>query len=53
MTLALYVLGLLLIVFGVWSIYHPAGFIVAGLLLFALSMVLDRHKDASRNDESR
>lgn len=45
MTLALYLIGLGLFVYGVWSIYHPAGFIVAGLLLLAFSLLLDRQKE--------
>lgn len=29
-------LGAILVSFGVWSAYHPAGYIVAGLLLWAI-----------------
>lgn len=36
LTLAISVLGVMLISYGVWSIHHPSGFIVAGLLVWAV-----------------
>lgn len=36
LTLANSVLGATLVSYGVWMIYQPAGFIVAGLLLWAV-----------------
>lgn len=48
MTLVLYLLGLAAVVYGVWLIYHPAGFIVAGILLVLFSLLIDRHKESSK-----
>lgn len=36
LTLAVSVVGAILISFGVWSVYHPAGYVVAGLLLWGI-----------------
>lgn len=36
LTLAISVLGVMLISYGVWSVHHPAGFVVAGLLVWAV-----------------
>ena len=36
LTLAISVLGATLVSFGVWSVHHPAGYVVAGLLLWAI-----------------
>jgi hypothetical protein len=44
MTLSLCLTGLATVVYGVWSIYHPAGFITLGVLLFLLSLILDRER---------
>lgn len=46
MTHALCFLGLAAIVCGCSMIYRPAGFIVGGLLLFAVSLILDRQKES-------
>lgn len=35
--LAAFVIGIASIAFGVWEIYHPAGYIVVGLLLMIFS----------------
>ncbi len=42
--LAICLTGLAALVYGSWLIYHPAGFIVGGLMLFLLSLVLDRER---------
>lgn len=36
LTLAISVVGAILVSFGVWSVHHPAGYITAGLLLWAI-----------------
>ena len=36
-TTALDLLGALLVAYGAWLIFHPAGFIVAGALIIAAS----------------
>ncbi len=36
LTLAISVLGAILVSYGVWTIYSPAGFVTAGLLLWAI-----------------
>lgn len=41
----LYIGGIGSVVYGAWLICHPAGFIIGGLLAFALSMILDRAKE--------
>lgn len=43
---ALYLGGIAGIVYGFWLIYHPAGFIVGGILCVALSLVLDKSADS-------
>lgn len=40
--LALYVCGLGAVVTGCFLIYRPAGWIVGGLLLFGMSMLINR-----------
>lgn len=36
LTLAISMLGAMLISYGVWSVHHPAGYVTAGLLLWAV-----------------
>lgn len=36
LTLAISVVGATLVSFGVWSVHHPAGYVVAGLLLWGI-----------------
>jgi hypothetical protein len=48
LTLALCLAGLAAIVYGSWLVYHPAGFIVGGLLLFLLSLIVDRESKSQR-----
>lgn len=36
LTLAISVVGATLISYGVWSVHHPAGYVTAGLLLWAV-----------------
>lgn len=36
LTLAISMLGVMLISYGVWSVHHPAGYVTAGLLLWAI-----------------
>lgn len=43
----LYYGGAALVVFGVWEIYRPLGIIVAGLVLFAVSLLMDRSEAAA------
>lgn len=45
MTHALLFAGVAAIVYGVWAIYHPAGFIAGGLLASATALLIDRLKD--------
>lgn len=41
----IYFFGILSFTYGVHQIYRPAGFIVAGILCVALSLVLDKSSD--------
>lgn len=36
MTLAISMLGAILVAYGVWAIYAPAGYITGGILLWAV-----------------
>ena len=36
LTLAISLLGATLVSFGVWSVHHPAGYVTAGVLLWAV-----------------
>ncbi len=36
LTLAISVLGATLVSYGVWSVHHPTGYIIAGALLWAI-----------------
>lgn len=36
MTLAISMVGVTLVSYGVWSVHHPSGYAVAGLLLWAV-----------------
>lgn len=36
LTLAISVLGATLVSYGVWSVHHPAGYVTAGVLLWAV-----------------
>lgn len=47
----LYLLGLACAVYGVWLIYHPAGWVVGGVLLVVFAMLIDR--ETREPDESR
>lgn len=42
MTLSLCLTGLAAVVYGAWLIYHPAGFIAFGILLFLVSLIADK-----------
>jgi glucose dehydrogenase len=46
MTHGLLFAGLAFVVYGAWLIYHPAGFLVAGILLILFALLLDRNKDS-------
>jgi hypothetical protein len=37
--------GAVSLIYGVWQIYVPAGWIFAGLLLIYLSLVIDKETD--------
>ena len=36
LTLAISMVGAMLISYGVWSVHHPAGYVTAGILLWAV-----------------
>lgn len=36
LTLAISVLGVMLISYGVWSVHRPSGYVIAGLLVWAV-----------------
>lgn len=45
LTLAISVVGAMLISFGVWQIYAPAGYIVGGFLAFGLQWSHEKDKE--------
>jgi hypothetical protein len=45
LTLAISVLGAMLISYGVWQVYGPAGYVVGGVLLFALQWSHEKDKE--------
>lgn len=45
LTLAVSVVGAMLISFGVWQIYAPAGYIVGGILAFGLQWSHEKDKE--------
>ena len=47
-TLIVYLLGFASALYGLWEIYHPAAFIVGGILLIIVSMFIDRHEENSK-----
>lgn len=55
LSLLCYFGGLGALVYGCWLVYRPAGWIVAGLLIFGLSLLMDRAKgkQQQQDDESR
>lgn len=45
LTIAISMVGATLISFGVWNVYHPAGYIVAGLLLWGVQWNYGKEED--------
>lgn len=46
-SLAISVLGATLIAYGVWSVYNPAGYLVAGVLVFVLQWSHEKDREGS------
>lgn len=46
-SLAVSVLGATLIAYGVWSVYAPAGYLTAGVLVFALQWSHEKDREGS------
>lgn len=47
-SLVISVLGATLIAYGVWTVYAPAGFVVAGVSVFALQWSHEKDREAKR-----
>lgn len=47
-SLAIAVLGATLIAYGVWAVYPPAGFTVAGVLVWVLQWSHEKDKEGDR-----
>lgn len=38
----LYIAGLSAVVYGFWLLFHPLGWIIGGVFLFAIALLIDR-----------
>lgn len=47
-SLAVSVLGATLVAYGVWTVYPPAGYVVAGIAVFALQWSHEKDREAKR-----
>lgn len=47
-SLAVSVVGATLVAYGVWSVYAPAGYVMGGMLVFALQWSHEKDREAKR-----